>query len=82
MPWSEVIQKVSESTYFEPEDVKVVIDAVKSLATQEVKEGRVFYIPGLASFRVEAKETRVVATACAYGMMGTRRMGLNVEEVD
>ena len=63
MPWSEVIQNVSESTCFEPEDVKVVLDAVKELATEEVNVGRVFYFPGLATFRVDTKP-RVVATVC------------------
>ena len=29
MPWSSVIQDISESTLLEPEDVKLVLDAVK-----------------------------------------------------
>ena len=59
---------------------KYVYSQYRVVLTQVVKEGRVFYIPGLASFRVEAKKPRVVATACAGRW--TRRMGPNVEQVD
>ena len=62
MPWSSVIQKISESTFLEPEDVKLVLDGVKELSTKEVMAGRAFVFPGLAVFKME--QPRVVARAC------------------
>ena len=63
MPWSSVIQEISESTLLEPEDVKLVLDGVKDLSTKEVMAGRAFVFPGLAMFKLEQKP-RVVARAC------------------
>ena len=39
MPWSTVIQQISACTLLEPEDVKLVLDVVKRLSTQEVISG-------------------------------------------
>ena len=80
MPWSSVIQEISESTLLEPEDVKLVLDGVKDLSTKEVMAGRAFVFPGLAMFKVE-KQPRVVSRACegrawncmnVYGFTGSR----------
>ena len=71
MPWSTVIQEISASTLLEPEDVKLVLDEVKRLGTEEVMNGHTFVFPGLAMFKLEQKP-RVVARACegrAWGCM-------------
>ena len=63
MPWSTVIQEISASTLFEPEDVKLVLDDVKRLSTEEVMNGHTFVFPGLAIFKMN-EHLRVVARAC------------------
>ena len=63
MPWSTVIQEISASTLLEPEDVKLVLDEVKRLGTEEVMNGHTFVFPGLAMFKLQQKP-RVVARAC------------------
>jgi len=63
MPWSTVIREISASTLLEPEDVKLVLDDVKRLSTQEVMSGHTFLFPGLALFKMN-DEKRVVARAC------------------
>ena len=63
MPWSTVIQEISASTPLEPEDVKLVLDDVKRLSTEEVMNGHTFLFPGLALFKMN-DEKRVVARAC------------------
>ena len=71
MPWSTVIQEISASTLLEPEDVKLVLDEVKRLGTEEVMNGHTFVFPGLAMFKLQQKP-RVVAHACegrAWGCM-------------
>ena len=76
-----MIQEISESTLLEPEDVKLVLDAVKELGSKEVMVGRAFVFPGIAMFKVE-KQPRVVARACegrawncmnVYGIAGSWR---------
>ena len=77
MPWSSVIQKISESTLLEPEDVKLVLDGVKDLSTKEVMAGRAFVFLALrcsrwrssrASWRVRARAGR----GFAWKMCGPR----------
>ena len=71
MPWSTVIQEISVSTLLEPEDVKLVLDEVKRLGTEEVMNGHTFVFPGFAMFKLQQKP-RVVAHACegrAWGCM-------------
>ena len=63
MPWSTVIREISASTLLEPEDVKLVLDVVKRLSTQEVMSGHTFLFPGLAMFEMN-DEKWVVARAC------------------
>ena len=63
MPWSTVIQQISAATLLEPEDVKLVLEVVKRLSTQEVMSGHTFLFPGLALFKMN-DEKRVVARAC------------------
>jgi len=63
MPWSTVIQEISASTLLEPEDVKLVLDEVKRLGTEEVMNGHTFVFPGLAMFKMD-EQPRVVARAC------------------
>ena len=63
MPWSTVIQQISAATLLEPEDVKLVLEVVKSLSSQEVMSGHTFLFPGLALFKMD-DEKRVVARAC------------------
>ena len=63
MPWSTVIQEISASTLLEPEDVKLVLDEVKRLGTEEVMNGHTFVFPGLAMFKLQ-KKPHVVARAC------------------
>ena len=61
MPWSSVIQEISESTLLEPEDVKLVLDGVKDLSTKGVMVGRAFVFPGRAMFKVEKQLARRVS---------------------
>ena len=63
MPWSTVIQQISAATLLEPEDVKLVLDVVKRLSTQEVMSGHTFLFFGFAMFKMN-DEKRVVAHAC------------------
>ena len=63
MPCSTVIREISASTLFEPEDVKLVLEVVKRLSSQEVMSGHTFLFPGLALFKMD-DEKRVVARAC------------------
>ena len=63
MPCSTVIREISASTLLEPEDVKLVLDDVKRLSTEEVMNGHTFLFPGLALFKMD-DEKRVVARAC------------------
>ena len=63
MPWSTVIQQISAATLLEPEDVKLVLEVVKRLSTQEVMSGHAFLFPGLAMFKMN-DQNRVVARAC------------------
>ena len=79
MPWSTVIREISASTLLEPEDVKLVLDDVKRLSTEEVMDGPTFVFPGLAIFKMN-EQLRVVARACegrawkgmnAYGKRGS-----------
>ena len=63
MPWSTVIQQISAATLLEPEDVKLVLEVVKRLSSQEVMSGHTFLFPGLALFKMN-DEKRVVARAC------------------
>ena len=63
MPWSTVIQQISAATLLEPEDVKLVLEVVKRLSSQEVMSGHTFLFPGLALFKMD-DEKRVVARAC------------------
>ena len=58
-----MIQEINASTLLEPEDVKLVLDDVKRLSTQEVMSGHTFLFPGLALFKMN-DEKRVVARAC------------------
>ena len=50
-------------TLLEPEDVKLVLDDVKRLSTQEVMSGHTFLFPGLAMLKMNDQK-RVVARAC------------------
>ena len=63
MPWSTVIQEISAATLLEPEDVKLVLDVVKRLSTQEVMSGHTFLFPGFVMFKLN-DQNRVVARAC------------------
>ena len=63
MPCSTVIREISASTLLEPEDVKLVLDDVKRLSTEEVMNGHTFLFPGLAMFKMN-DQGRVVARAC------------------
>ena len=63
MPCSTVIREISASTLLEPEDVKLVLDDVKRLSTEEVMNGHTFVFPGLAIFTTN-EQLRVVARAC------------------
>ena len=63
MPCSTVIREISASTLLEPEDVKLVLEVVKRLSSQEVMSGHTFLFPGLALFKMN-DEKRVVARAC------------------
>ena len=63
MPWSTVIQQISAATLLEPEDVKLVLEVVKRLSSQEVMSGHTFLFPGLAMFKM-TDQNRVVARAC------------------
>ena len=73
MPWSTVIQQISACTLLEPEDVKLVLDVVKRLSTQEVMSGHTFHFPGLAMFKMN-DQGRVVSRACE----GRAWKGVNV----
>ena len=73
MPWSTVIQQISAATLLEPEDVKLVLDDVKRLSTEEVMNGHTFLFPGLAIFKMNEQQ-RVVARACE----GLAWNGMNV----
>ena len=71
MPWSTVIQEISAPTLLEPEAVRLVLDEVKRLGTEEVMNGHTFVFPGLAMFKLQ-KKPHVVARACegrAWGGM-------------
>ena len=63
MPCSTVIREISASTLLEPEDVKLVLDDVKRLSTEEVMNGHTFLFPGLGMFKMN-DQGRVVARAC------------------
>ena len=63
MPWSTVIQQISAATLLEPEDVKLVLEVLKRLSSQEVMSGHTFLFPGLAMFKMN-DQGRVVARAC------------------
>ena len=63
MPCSTVIREISASTLLEPEDVKLVLDDVKRLSTEEVMNGHTFVFPGLGMFKMN-DQGRVVARAC------------------
>ena len=63
MPWSTVIQQISAATLLEAEDVKLVLEVVKRLSSQEVMSGHTFLFPGLALVKMN-DEKRVVARAC------------------
>ena len=52
MPWSTVIKQISADTFLEPEDVKLVLEVVKRLSSQEVMSGHTFLFPGLAMFKM------------------------------
>ena len=52
-PWSTVIQQISAATFLEPEDVKLVLEVVKRLSSQEVMSGHTFLFPGLALFKMD-----------------------------
>ncbi|MDA8609280.1 hypothetical protein N9L19_00035 [bacterium] len=78
MPWTQVIQEISEWSIVEPEEVKLVLGAVKDLGTREVKAIHAFFMAGLAISKVE-KGPCVVVRACeclewdcmsAYGLKG------------
>ena len=73
MPWSTVIQQISAATLLEPEDVKLVLEVVKRLSTQEVMSGHTFHFPGLAMFKMN-DQGRVVSRACE----GRAWKGVNV----
>ena len=62
MPWNEVIRKVGENTFIDSVTVKLILDAVKVVATEEIKEGRAFHFRGLAGFKL-VTGPRVVAQA-------------------
>ena len=52
MPWSDVLKKVSEKTFMDVNSVKIITDAVKQVAEEEIREGRAFHFRGLGSFKL------------------------------
>ena len=62
MQWNEAIKKVGAKTFMDCATVKQILDAVKVVATEEIKEGRAFHFRGLAGFKL-VTGPRVVAQA-------------------
>ena len=52
MPWSAVIKKVAAKSYMDTNSVKLITDAVKLVAEDEILAGRAFHFRGLGSFKL------------------------------
>ena len=52
MPWSAVIKTVAAKTLMDINSVKLITDAVKLVAEEEILEGRAFHFRGLGSFKL------------------------------
>ena len=46
MPWANVIKLISDSTLFEPEDVRLVLQRMKEVGVAELRAGRNFNFNG------------------------------------
>ena len=78
MPWSAVIKKVAAKSLMDINSVKLITDAVKLVAEEEILEGRAFHFRGLGSFklvtgpRIEASaaQGRAFNAVSDFGRMG------------
>ena len=52
MPWSAVIKKVAAKSFSDINSVKVITDALKLVAEEEILAGRAFHFRGLGSFKL------------------------------
>ena len=52
MPWSAVIKTVAARSFMDINSVKLITDAVKLVAEEEILAGRAFHFRGLGSFKL------------------------------
>ena len=52
MPWNTVIKKVAAKSFMDINSVKLITDAVKLVAEEEILAGRAFHFRGLGSFKL------------------------------
>ena len=59
MPWSTAIEKISQMSLLEPEDVRIALRRGRAVVRVEFQVGRIMYCLGLAVFSLEMGQGRL-----------------------